>query len=393
MQLFGYNNLSIPDKGLYKVHIRKLKPAASLFYNNELDFAREIKAEFPAMAVIYRNWPDQDVHKKWTPAQWLDHRADEARGNLMLYTTNESGCDQAIIDWHLELMEQCIPLHIPLCLLNLGTGLWDDVDMPRLRPLLKLAGEHRDLFVLGLHEYAGTIITSGIRGGWPNNAGVEPGKPGGTDLTVVDNWKQVKPTDTFFHIGRHKIVLDYCDAEHIPAPRIGLTEVGFDYTGDIAGWIDPIARQTGFSSVNGWHTLTGYWREIFPDWTPERAYIEQFKWAAPILLRGVDFALFYCYGEDGNWPNYRVDNSAIPALLEATVAATEEHPIVQPDPPPVPPKVPQVDELPVITPIPVELPVRYKLTFVTEVMFPPSAMKWFQAAGFLVEPIVEESKP
>lgn len=333
--IFGYNCLRIPDKGAFTAHLKALKPPAILLYNTELDFARQLKAQFPAMEVIMRNWPDKDVHKTLTPQQWLDKRGGEAAGGLTLYTTNESGIDDKLINWHISLMRLCIPLKIKLCIVNQYTGGWDINDMPRLRPLLELAGQHPDLFTLGLHTYCGGIITSGVRGGNPDDAGVIPGTPGGLDLTKRDNWKQVSATDTFFHIGRHKMILEYCQKQGITPPKIGITEIGFDSTGDIGSWLQAIGNRTGHQSINGWHTLTDYWRTIFPDWSAEMAYVEQFLWAQDVLLKGAAWALFYAYGDDGNWPNYNVQNSAIPALLEAKVRVTQESPAIPPIAPPI----------------------------------------------------------
>lgn len=329
MTIFGDNVLKVDDKAAYKAHLQKWQPPAVLFYEIELDYAREIKQAFPNMEVILRFWPDGDVYKRLTPEQWLNQHEAQAAGGLTLYTTNEAGLGQDVIDWHLDLMKRAAFRGVKLCLLNPATGTWDLPDLPRLRPLLVLASTHRDLFVIGLHTYAGGIITSGIRGGNPDNAGVQIGQPGGLNLVNRENWSQVKPTDTFFHIGRHKILTNFCKGLDLN-PRFGLTEIGFDFTSDIGAWLNAIGQRTGQTSVNGWRSLISYWREIFPDWSPEMAYVKQFEWAEKTLLDGVDFGLFFAHGDDGNWGNYNIANSAIPALFEAdaTAIATQPAPIV-----------------------------------------------------------------
>lgn len=318
---YGYNLLSIPDKGAFLSHIRRLNPPALLFYGAELDFARQVHNEFPDMITIIRNWPDSELHKHVSPAVWITQHASQADGGLYLYTMNESGLSQEVIDWHIQVMNLAIQRGIHLCLLNPATGTWDNPDCPRLKPLLELAGKHRDLFIIGLHSYAGGVITSGLLGGYPVNAGVASSPndaPGtkGRNLIPQSLWPkrdEILHTTTF-HIGRHSWIMNYCHDNNIRMPRFALTETGFDYLGDIGAWLNTLDH-SGFDSVNGWHTLRSQWAAWF-GMSGEQAYFEQLKYAAENLLTGLEFALLYAYGDDGNWPNYNVANSGLPALLE-----------------------------------------------------------------------------
>lgn len=352
--LFSYNILKVDDKPTLLAHLQQLNPPAVLFYETELDFARQVKQALPNCEVIIRFWPDSDVYRQLTPQQWLDQHMAQSMGGLMLYTTNESGLSQAVIDWHVTLMYLAIERKVKLCLLNPSTGTWDASDMPRLLPLFQLASQHRDLFVIGLHSYAGGIITSGIRGGFPNHAGVQPGLEGGLDLTNVNNWSQVLPGDTKFHVGRHKIIVDYCKAQGLN-PRLGLTEAGFDFTGDIAGWLNTLPHNGG--SINGWRTLQPYWNVEFPQWSSEQAFVEQWKWAEPNLCAGLDFVLFFCHGNDGSWGNYDIAGTSIPGRLldYAKKTATGTHPAIPPPPvvtPPAPTPAPQPTETTHTYPLP-----------------------------------------
>lgn len=322
---YGYNCLSIPDKGAFLSHIRRLQPRSLLFYNSELDFARQVKAEFPDMVVIYRHWPDAEIHKNISPAKWIELHEAEAAGGLYLYTENESGLDQSVIDWHMQVMDLAIVKGLHLVLLNPATGTWDTQDYARLAPLFRKAGEHRDLFIIGLHSYAGGIITSGIGGGYPGNAGIAsnpndaPGSKG-KSLIPRSSWPMrnalIQDRTTLFHLGRHMWLLQYCNDNHIPMPRFALTETGFDYLGDIGAWLNTLSH-TGYGSVNGWHSLKEQWHYWWGGY-PDEDYVIQFKYAVENLLSGLEFALLYCYGDDGHWGNYNVANSDIPSLLEST---------------------------------------------------------------------------
>lgn len=323
MSFYGYNVLSIPDKGAFLSHIRKLKPNALLFYGAELDFARQVAREFTDMIVIIRNWPDSELHKSISPTQWLNEHESQASGGLYLYTMNESGLSQEVIDWHLELMKAARFRGIHLVLLNPATGTWDTSDYPRLKPLLQYAGENRDLFVIGLHSYAGGVITSGIAGGNPDNAGVAPGQSGGRNLIPRDKWPR-PVTDTTFHLGRHKWLMQYCSDNHIPMPRFGLTETGFDYLGDIGNWLNSLDHSS-YTSINGWQTLKTQWVKWWGGY-PDEDYVIQLEYAAKNLLQGLEFTLLYCYGDDGHWGNYRVDTSDVPMLLEQLSPATPTPP-------------------------------------------------------------------
>lgn len=322
---FGWNTLRIDDKAAYLAHIRKLRPKALLFYADQLDFARQIKAEFPDMVVIIRNWPDDNLYVKQSPQSWLSQHEGQASGGLYLYTCNESGLTADNIQWHMQLMDLCIQKNVHLVMLNPATGTWDTPDFERLKPLLIKASQHRELFVIGLHSYAGGVITSGIAGGLPINAGIAtsvndaPGSKGHNfiphdkwptrDEIIQNNW-------TTFHLGRHSWIIRYCRdiLKLAELPRFALTETGFDYLGDVGQWLNSLDH-SGFTSVNGWQTLRSQWVSWWGG-SADGWYIEQFKYAALALMEGLEFALFFCYGDDGNWHNYDVSKSGIPALLE-----------------------------------------------------------------------------
>lgn len=332
-RLFGYNVLKVDDKAAFKVHQAKLQAPAHLFYGPELDFAREMKRDFPDLITIIRNWPDSELHKRYTPTQWIREHETQAAGGLYLYTMNESGLSQEVIDWHLELMDIAIAKGIHLVLLNPATGTWDKPDYARLAPLFRKASEHKDLFIIGLHAYAGGVITSGLLGGYPGNAGIASSPndaPGtkGRNLIPRDKWPKRDEIlhMTTFHLGRHSWLMNYCESIGLKGdkmPRFALTETGFDYLGDIGAWLNTL-NHAGYDSVNGWRTLTEQWWQWFG--IREQAYTEQFQYAAESLLNGLEFALFYAYGDDGNWPNYNIANSSIPERLELLYAGATTPP-------------------------------------------------------------------
>lgn len=335
MGKISYNCLSIPDKGQMLVHLLKAQPKAILFYQNEIDFARIVKKSLPECEVIIRMWPDATIHKDYTPKQWLDRNAPLAAGGLMLYTTNEPGFTKALIEWHIDLAHLAIDRGIKLCMLNLGVGQPGPDEWHLAQPLLELIASHPNLFALGLHEYAGGVFASGVVGSTPVDTKFH------ADFTIRDNWKAEHVIgQTMWHMGRWHFLKAFLKKVGIPMLRIIVTEWGFDYTGDIGAWLNSLPPTQEYTSNNGWKSLVDDWKRWWPDWDAQTAMSKQLALAEQWMYEDVEAMLLFCYGTDGNWDTYRVDN-----FIESFVE--QANPVVLPPEPPKPPEVPS-------TPIPID---------------------------------------
>ena len=235
-------------------HLHQIQPAAVLVMDG-LGLAREIKKLLPETIVINRIYPDDDIHRHVSPEDWLNSREPQAEGGIFQYTTNEAGFSQDMIDWHVRLMELAASRHVPLVVGNMSVGTPQAEEWANARRMLELLDQHRDLFILGLHEYACAVITSGFLGGYPDHAGVPPksGLPG-RDLIPANNWPgrgEAAPM-TMFHCGQFKFLVNYCNDNGLKPPRIILTEHGFDDVSDIKPWTDTLTKTGDYMTIRGW---------------------------------------------------------------------------------------------------------------------------------------------
>lgn len=337
----GYNVMSIPDRARLYTHARAMQPPAMLFYSHMGGTAQEFAAEFPKCAVILRSWPDGSEVVQEAPDKWLDRVSKGVPDNLYLYTCNEVGWSAALINWHVQVMKLAIQRKRRLCILNMGVGQPGPTNWAEAKELLTLASQHRDLFIIGLHEYSGGVITSGLIGGDPKFIQPETW-PSAQQARALTRW----------HSGRLKFLTDYCKEIGIQQPRIVITEAGFDATGDIGAWLNHLRFTPPNKSINGWKTLIDQWRDWWPSWSAQEAYAKQILWAQDALWTDAEGVLLFGWGDSGGWGNYDVSGSiAMQGLFEnATPAPVVDipptPPVVVPPPPqptePPPPYVPPV---------------------------------------------------
>lgn len=316
MLRFGYNTLSVQDPEAYLCHLHQLQPRAVLFYSNQLDYARRAKAELPNTEVILRNWPDHDFHFRQTPLEWVNWYEPAAAGGLMLYTTNEPGFSQRLLDWTYEVMLIAAQRRLKLCVLNLSVGTPSPDDWSKFNRILKLAAEHRDLFVIGLHEYAAGIITSGLIGGTPNTHGFIDPQFWPTNTEILARW----------HCGRYAFLVNHCRSIGLEVPRLMITEFGWDFLGDLSEWIKQQPRE-GSELPDGWRTWVKAWQSWWPKWSSGDALFNQLEYADKELYGPeVEALLLFAYGSDGNWDDYRVDGVLEP-FLEAYATRSSYPPV------------------------------------------------------------------
>jgi hypothetical protein len=321
-------------------HLEKIKPTAVLVMDG-LGLAREIKSLLPDTTVISRIYPDDDVQNRISPEQWFDHRAKETEGGIYAYTSNEAGFGPKLIEWHLRLLEMAIQHRIPLVIGNMSVGTPAPEEWAAGRRVLELLDQHRDLFILGLHEYACAVITSGFLGGHPDNAGVAPNSgQQGRSLILPNEWpSQAEAVDmTMFHCGRFKFLVNYCRSIGIKPPRIVLTEHGFDDVSDIKPWTNMLTMTSPYITIRGWKSAQEQWRKWYEarGWSPQRAMFEQLAYADRTIYQHspVEGQLIFCWGHSSDmWDQFDVaDADEFQELLEAYA---QEQPISAPPVKPV----------------------------------------------------------
>jgi hypothetical protein len=305
-------------------HLRKIQPAAVLVMDG-LGLAQEIKGLLPDTLVINRIFPDDDIHHRVSPEDWLNQRASQAEGGIAQYTTNEAGFGQELINWHVRLMELAAPRRVPLVIGNMSVGTPQREEWANARRMLELLDQHRDLFVLGLHEYACGVVTSGFLGGYPNNAGVPPNSgQQGRDLIPTGNWpgRDEAGGMTMFHLGRFKFLLQACNDLGIRPPRIVLTEHGFDDVSDIKPWSETLLSTGSYLNIRGWKSAQNQWTGWYggQGWSPQRAMYEQLTYADRTIYQGspVEAQLIFCWGHSSDmWDQFDVADAAeFHSLLE-----------------------------------------------------------------------------
>jgi hypothetical protein len=314
----------LPEHDRLINHLQKIKPAAVLVMDG-VGLAQEIKSLLPDTLVISRIYPDDDIHNRTSPEQWLDQRAPQAAGGIYQYTSNEAGFSPALIDWHIRLIELAVQRRVPLVIGNMSVGTPAAEDWAAGKHLLELLDQHRDLFILGLHEYACGVITSGFLGGYPDNAGVAPNSgQQGRSLIAPDSWPgQAEAAGmTMFHCGRFKFLVRYCNSIGLRPPRIILTEHGFDDVSDIKPWSDTLAMTPPYVTIRGWKSAQDQWRKWYESlgWSPQRAMFEQLAYADRTIYQHspVEAQLLFCWGHTSDmWDQFDVaDTDEFQSLLE-----------------------------------------------------------------------------
>jgi hypothetical protein len=331
MTQIGYNIHAqrVTDSVRLKNHLVKLQSSAFLTLDG-LGLAQDLHKLLPNAVVIHRNYGltkgDEDLHKRISPQQWLDLRGKEGDGGVWLYLENEPGFSPEMLDWTARMMELCIPRGIKLVVGNWSVGTPDpDHDWPKAKQVLTLASQHRDLFIIGLHEYGGGVMTSGITGGAPD--GTVLNKDGSTSIVHQnyiprDAWPEHTDTLTLFHCGRFRFLASYCQNNGLK-PRAILTEHGVDDVSDIGWWLKRLKVNQGYSNARGWKTLQSQWNDWYRTlgWSAQRAYFEMVKWADQAIYKDsmVEAQILYCWAHSSqDWEQFDLaEASEFQSLLEA----------------------------------------------------------------------------
>ncbi len=325
MTKIGYNiHGNTPfNQDKLKTHINRANTPFNLVLEND-GLTREL---LPLSNVISRHYPDSKLFWYASPeyqaaGDWF--RRFSGDKSIYLYTTNEPlphNSDpnflvimEALLEWHYEVMSLAERANQRLCVLNIGLGKLEMEHMSLLHPIIKRINARPDLFILGLHEYAGAIITSGMEGQTLINPNSWPTKE------QLDQPFSVYPT---WHCGRFRMLKESLTG--IPFPRTVITEFGFDRLDDINRWQQNLIKYR-FQDIRGWKTLVEQWRSWWPTWSTEQAMAEQYLWAEYNLYDPIEGLTIFAWTNNPDWqPQFDVSNAIF--YQEYMEDATEVPPI------------------------------------------------------------------
>lgn len=297
----------------YLINLIRLHQPKWALVMDGLGLAIKLRQASPNTNIIHRTWPDGDNGLKdvGSPSDFIKRKTEELKGTdgIWAYTVNEIGLQQ---DWHIELIQRLAalnwPFNVVICNPSVGTpSNVDEWKSDKTLQLLRLADQYREHVVIGMHEYAQGLITSGLQDKhYETNPTLWP--------SVID------PKKNNWHCGRFKWLVDVCIANRILAPRIVITEFGF---GNSDGNIQELP-------TGAWHTLDTYWYNLWHK-DAQTAYSDQIIYADNVIYKYgncVEAELIFQYGgkESGLWNAFDVEKAH---SLHATLVE-HEHSMVSP---------------------------------------------------------------
>lgn len=301
MNKIGINvhGANVQNKGRLMERLSAIRPPVVLVLDS-LGLAQDIKTKLPDTTVIFREYEhDKKIHLDFNPVTWLDNHASQAAGGIVIHVGNEMQFDKAVLDWLLNVCKRAVEKNVTVCVGNWAVGNPQPDDWAMAKDLLVFASANRKHVIVGLHEYAGGVITSGLYGGYPDNAGKPPGTPGGLNLIQPDSWPPDISTITCYHMARYKFLLTYCKKMGIPAPRIVITEAGFDDTSDIKSWEETLKKTPPYLNITGYKSLRNQWDVWFGElgWSAERSYASQMIYSDRVYYDddAVEGRCIFCY--------------------------------------------------------------------------------------------------
>jgi hypothetical protein len=313
---YNYHARNFVNKPRALSHYSILKPRASVVMD-DFATAQELKAISPSTLVIYRHYGtdgDENDYLQYTARAYLDSRRQYAQNGIAIYVLNEPPFNETVIKWLIDVIElNEKEYHFTLVIGNFATGnpTGNVIEQWALaHKLLVLLDKYRDHIYLGLHQYCGAVITSGLYGGYPDKAGEKQ-----LNLIPPANWPKTMVDDgqpiTRFHVGREWFLKEYCQIVGIPAPRVIITEALFDDTSDIDGWLKSLPVTAPYLNVRGFKSLRAVWKKWFPEWSVSRAYFEQLKYAIEVIWRGglVEAVCLFCWGHSSKlWEQFDLED-------------------------------------------------------------------------------------
>lgn len=347
---YNVNGANLPNRDVLDSHLKRIQPRWLLIMDN-VQLAWEYAQAFPQTNVIHRNWAltqgDENVYSRLTPQQWLAARQDEAQHGIWLYTANEAGVNPA---WDIALMNLIVSKglkNVKLVLANPSVGTPADVSFwtrPEMKEWFRLLHEHRDQFVLGLHEYFAGIAPSGFVGGFPDGSWSDGRTNLHPNYEIRTNW----PADATqngmnWHCGRLQVVNAAAKQFGYMAPRIVITEHGADDLSDMKLWLMKFPPSYTRGNIRGWKTLQFLWERLLPGRSIQMAYLENIIYLDKALyshIPNVEGQLLYTWTANrGEWGDFDLsETTEFLVGLEQYVGAPTPPPTQPPptNPPPVP---------------------------------------------------------
>lgn len=340
----GYNINGQQPRDLAQLmsHHQTVEPRWTLVMDNDGLGANIRNLNTKRMNVMLRHFPDGGETitpgnpKYSAPQDWF-RKHNKAQADLYLYTTNEPLPGRSapefmervkqLNDWHMEVMDLAETAGRRLVILNVGVGKLNPPDKDGngndwalFDTVLRRAVAKPELFVIGAHEYAGGVITSGFIGGDPT-------------MIQPEFWPQDLSGITQWHCGRYNFLLQYCDKIKIPYPRIVITEHGFDRLDDIGGWLQALQKTPPYQDIRGWKTLVFQWETWWSGWSAQQAYVEQMRYADRVIYPNdkVEAQLLFTWSANPDWQIFDLSQATqFQTLLTEPVV---EPPEPEPEPP------------------------------------------------------------
>ncbi len=348
----GENVLKTGDQAAFIDHAKAVNLPSAIFYVGDVNpsFMAQVKEAVPNCIVAAREWPDAGVHLTEPAKTYFNRRLPQGmKGKVALYLTNEPGWSKALLDWTYDVCVLAVAAKQPVIALNMSIGTPQPNQWPDADKIIQLSIDNPTLVYIGLHEYAGGIVTSGFIGGNPD------GTVGDTktvavhlDFTLQSMWPNADQaaTMTMWHMGRYKFLTQYAKSRFGGYPSIIITESGFDFLGDIGSWLRALPNG---SKISGWRTLAAYWKKLWPLKSTAQAYMDQLIWAETHIYNhpAVKATCLFARGESSDWNDWRTDPELDPMLVayqaEINLPSVAVPPVEPPPPPPPPVVVPKPD--------------------------------------------------
>ncbi len=318
-------------------HLKRIRPVSVLVMDG-LQLCRQIKQAVPNTIAIHRTWPDDDIHNRISPEEWLKRKRQEVgQDDIWCYTSNEPGFSPAVIAWHVALIKLNFasghPLKLVILNLSVGTPAKAE-EWAMAKELLQLCDKYRSHVILGLHEYWGGVVTSGFVGSTPDDTRHHP------NFIPQASWpnKETAKNMTMWHCGRVKFLISYCLANGIKPPRVIMTEHGADALGDIDPWLKSQRLTPPHNSIRGYHSLRNLYKQWYPTQSLDEAFFNMLRYADQNIYAGtcVEAQLIFCYGSvtGGQWAQFDIESQVTLKDLIEIYANTPEEPTVPTNPVP-----------------------------------------------------------
>jgi hypothetical protein len=260
--------------------------------------------------------------------------------DIWIYVFNEPNRgnvsdQQVMLDFAVAVGQRLIDMGFKIVLLNTPPASWreDWLAQGTADNLLRFASNNRDRVIIGYHDYSD--ISMVLYG----NGEKDYSKLSDPNYVRKDNWAKSINPDTAWHVG-HVTRLVRRARQLGLTIRLGCTE--FNYINLFDPPNEPHKRQLGqqfppspvrsvldLNVHDGQHTLHGYWRAMYPQWTWEQVVMEQIKWYASVMATwGLEFVTFYAFGFSAeHGADYWNDNEFHRQLIEWQKPVTPPPPV------------------------------------------------------------------